>query len=309
MNFNKDTIIKIIKLGRPMFLFDGFLLFLIGTLFAILFNAQFDLTKFLMGYCVLLLCHLAVHYSNDYYDSKTDTFFGPSPVSGGSGILIDNPELKQFSKYFAIFLNISSIALAGIFTVIFAYPIGFFLLAVFGNFLAWFYTAPPIKLAYRRLGELSNALYGILLPCAGFFTLMGTLTVPFLIFTIPLAFSRLVLTNSANTPDMEGDKLGGKITLVVEKGRKFGFKLIAVSAVFMTLSFILIPLTGLFPSLMNFNVLVLISLVPLGLALLGYIKMPLDRESATKYATFNIQSIFLLGILINSYFAYLVFLK
>ncbi|WP_414469113.1 prenyltransferase [Methanobacterium sp. ACI-7] len=309
MKYDRDNVSKIIKLGRPMFLFDGFLLFLIGALFAVLFNAQFDLTKFLMGYGVLLLCHLAVHYGNDYYDSKTDSFFGPSPVSGGSGVLIDNPELKQFSKNFAIFLNISSITLAAIFMFIYSYPVGFFLLAVFGNLLAWFYTAPPIKLAYRRLGELSNALYGVLLPSAGFFTLMGYLSIPFLIFTIPLAFSRLVLTNSANTPDMEGDRLGGKITLVVAKGREFGFKLITISTVFMTLSFMLIPLTGFFPSLMNFNVLVLISLVPLGLAILGYIKMPLERESATKYATFNIQSIFLLGILINSYFAYLIFFK
>ncbi|MBU4536261.1 MAG: prenyltransferase [Euryarchaeota archaeon] len=307
MNYDRNTLLKIIKLGRPMFLLDGFLLFLIGALLAVLFNAQFDLAKFLMGYGVLLLCHLAVHYSNDYYDSKTDSFFGPSPVSGGSGVLLNNPELKEFSKYFAIILNVSSIALAAIFMFIYSYPAGFFLLAVFGNVLAWFYTAPPIKLAYNRLGELSNALYGILLPSAGFFTLMGSLTIPFLIFTIPLVFSRLVLTNSANTPDMEGDKLGGKITLVVAKGREFGFKLIAISAIFMTLSFMLIPLTGFFYSLINFNVLVLISLVPLGLAILGYIKMPLDRKTATKFATLNIQSILLLGILINSYFVYLIF--
>lgn len=143
MNYNLDTIVKIIKLGRPMFLFDGFLLFVIGALLAVIFNAEFNLSKFLFGYSILLLCHLAVHYSNDYYDSKTDKFFGPSPISGGSGILIENPELKEFSKYFAVLLNFSSVALAAVFTVIYSYTIGFFLLALFGNLLAWFYTAPP----------------------------------------------------------------------------------------------------------------------------------------------------------------------
>lgn len=83
MNYGRDTLIKIIKLGRPMFLFDGFLLFLIGALLAVIFNAEFSLSKFIMGYSILLLCHRAVYYSNDYYDSKTDSFFGPSPVLGG----------------------------------------------------------------------------------------------------------------------------------------------------------------------------------------------------------------------------------
>lgn len=54
-----------------------------------------------------------------------------------------------------------------------------------------------------------------------FFIIMGTITTPFLIFTISLAFLRLI--NSANTPDMEGDKLGGKITLIVARWRGFGF--------------------------------------------------------------------------------------
>ena len=189
MKINGDTLIKIIKLGRPMFLFDGFLLFVMGALLAVIFNAEFSLAKFVMGYSILLLCHLAVHYSNDYYDFKTDSLSGTSTVSAGSGILIENPELKQFSKRFAIALNLLSVILAAAFIVIFSYPIEFFLLAVFGNFLAWFYTAPPLKLAYNRLGEFSIALNGVLLPSAGYFTLLGMLTIAMLIFTIPLAFS------------------------------------------------------------------------------------------------------------------------
>ncbi|MGB9978239.1 prenyltransferase [Methanobacterium sp.] len=306
MKINGDTLIKIIKLGRPMFLFDGFLLFIMGTLLAILFNAEFSLTKFIMGYSILLLCHMAVHYSNDYYDFKTDSLSGPSTVSAGSGILPENPQLKEFSKRFAVVLIFLSVGLAAVFTVIFSYPIEFLLLAVFGNFLAWFYTAPPLKLAYNRLGEFSNALYGILLPSAGFFTLMGSLTVPMLLFTVPLAFSRLFLTNSANIPDMEGDKLGGKITLVVANGRKFGFKFIGISAFMMTISFGLISFTGFYPSILNFKVLTFISLIPLSLGLIGLLKMPSDRELATKYATFNIKSIFLIGLLINSYFIFLI---
>ncbi len=306
MKIDGDALIKIIKLGRPMFLLDGFLLFIMGALLAVILNAEFNSAKFIMGYSILFTCHLAVHYSNDYYDFKTDSLSGPSTVSAGSGVLVKNPQLKQFSKVFAIVLNLLSVTLAALFTIVFYYPVEFFLLAVFGNFLAWFYTAPPLKLAYNRLGEFSNMLYGILLPSAGFFTLMGTLTIPMLIFTIPLAFSRLFLTNSANIPDMEGDMLGGKITLIVANGRRFGFKFIGISAFMMTLSFALISFTGLYPQALNFKVLTFISLIPLSLGILGLLKMPLERESATKYATFNIKSIFLIGLLINSYFVFLI---
>ena len=306
MKKDLDTVLKIIRLGRPLFLFDGFLLFAMGALLALIFNAELNLSKFIMGYSILLLCHLAVHYSNDYYDFKTDSLSGPSTISAGSGVLPENPELRRFSKLFAIVLIFSSIILAAAFTVVFSYPAEFFLLAVFGNFLAWFYTAPPLKLAYNRLGEFSNGLYGILLPSAGFFALMGTLTLPMLIFTVPLAFSRLFLTNSANIPDMEGDKLGGKITLVAANGRKFGFKFIGISAVMMTLSFALISFTGLYPEVLNFKVLTFISLIPLSLGIIELLKMPSDRELATKYATFNIKSIFLIGLLINSYFVFLI---
>lgn len=77
----------------------------------------------------------------------------------------------------------------------------------------------------------------------------------------------------------------------------------------MTFSFIFVPFTELFPSIIDFKVLIFISLIPLSLGILGLIKMPLDRKLATKYATYNIKSIFLVAILINSYFTYLILLN
>lgn len=305
-NVRRNTLLNIIKLGRPQFLVGGFLLFSVGALLALLFNAEFILGKFVLGYSILFLAHLSVHYSNDYFDVKTDAFGDPTAISGGSGILVKNPELKPFSKWFALSLMSLSMIFAAVFTVVFSYTIWFFLFVLFGNLLAWFYSAPPVKLVYRRLGEISTALTGFILPGMGYFTFKGTIDLPFLIFALPLVFLQLFFIISVEMPDMEGDKLGGKRTLVVSRGREFGFKLILISAILVTLSFLLISFTGFYPSTMDFRILSLISLIPLSIGAFEVVKKPLDKEAATKFSSLNVASLFLVVILMDIYFIYLL---
>ncbi len=306
MNYNTDTIIKIIKLGRPQYLAGNFLLFTMGALLAVLLNAEFVLSKFILGYAILFTAHLSVHYSNDYFDFEVDHYTQPSAISGGSGVLVENPELKEFSKWFSLLIMGISISLAAAFTFIFNYPITFFLFLLFGNLLAWFYTAPPIKLVYRRLGEVANIIAVIIFLGTGYFALMGTLDLPFFIFSIPVIFLQIIFINSFEIPTMEGDKLGNKITWIVIKGREFGFKLNLIAALLATISFFLIQYTGVFPPSIDFRVLGFVSLISLTLGIIGMIKKPFDMESATKFATFNIAALFLMSFLIDIYFIYLL---
>lgn len=146
-----DKLIKIIKLGRFQFIFGGFLYFCIGALFAIILNAQFALDKFLLGYAIFLMAHLSMHYSNDYFDLEADKYGKPSEFAGVSGILIENPELKSFAKWFSITLLCLSLVFAALFVLTFSYSMLFFLFVLFGNLLAFFYAAPPIRLSYNGL--------------------------------------------------------------------------------------------------------------------------------------------------------------
>jgi 1,4-dihydroxy-2-naphthoate octaprenyltransferase len=278
-----------------------------GAMLAILFNAEFVLSKFILGYSILFTAHLAVHYSNDYFDVKVDKYSESNAISGGGrGILVKNPELMGLSKTLALILSTLSLVIAAIFTIIFTYPLSFFLFFLFGNLLAWFYTAPPIKLVYRRLGEISNIIAVVIFLGAGFFTLMGTLTIPFFIFAIPIIFLQIIFINSFEIPDMEGDKLGGKITWIVSWGREFGFKLVLLSGLLATISFLIIPFTHLYPSSINFSVLVIISLISLSLGIIELIIKPFDKLSATKFATINVASLFIISILIDGYFIYIL---
>lgn len=306
INYNKDTLIKIVKLGRPQFTFGVLMYFLIGTLFAVLLNAQFDLTKVIWGFLILFAANLATHYSNDYFDFEVDKHGTVTPFSGGSGILVKNPELKELSKKLAYFFIGLSILLGAGFTVYYSFPISFFLFVLFGNALVWFYSAPPIKLAYRKMGEIGNLINGFIMPGAGYFVTMGTIDLPFVIFSIPFLFLQFMFTLGVEIPDVEGDKLGGKITWIVSKGREFGFKLIGISASLATISFMIIPLTNLFPQIIDFRILTLISLIPLSLGLYSFWKRPVDKKTGTKLAILNVGSLFAVLILTNAYFIYLL---
>lgn len=304
--YDWGKIFKIIKLGKPQFTFGIFLYFCAGAFLAILLNAEFVLNKFIFGYIVLFLASMAIHYGNDYFDYELDKYGKPTPFTGGSGILVENPDLRGISKNLSIMFICLSLIAGTVFTIIYSYPLSFLLFVAFGNFLVWFYAAPPIKLSYRRLGELSNTFNGFLLPAMGYFVVMGTLDIRFLIFSIPFLFLQLLFTVGVEIPDLEGDKLGGKITWIVSKGREFGFNLLAISGFMVTISFLLIPYTNLFSSSINFRVLALISLLPLSLAIIGLIKKPIEKEPATKLATINVATVFVALILIDCYLAYVV---
>ena len=269
-------------------------------------NGQFVLYKVIWGFLILFTANLATHYSNDYFDFDVDKYGTVTPFSGGSGILVKNPELKELSKKLAYFFIGLSILIGAAFTIYFSYPISFFVFVLFGNALVWFYSAPPIKLAYNGLGEIGNLINGFIMPGAGYFVTMGTIDLTFIIFCIPILFLQLMFSVGVEIPDLEGDKMGGKITWIVSKGREFGFKIMGISVLLATISFLIIPLTNLFPQIIDFRVLALISLIPLSLGLYAFWKRPVEKKPATKLAILNIGSLFAVWILINSYFIYLL---
>lgn len=303
---NLKDLFKFIKLGKPQFAVGLFFYFSLGALLAILLGAEFNITKFILGFVIIFFSTWAVHYHNDYYDFKADHFVTPTAISGGSGVLIEHPEWKNSSKYMAISLISIAIAVSVVFTLLFDYQLTFILFVVFANTLAWIYAAPPFKLSYRGLGEFGNTAIGLLFPGLGFFALMGTLTLPFIVFAVPMLFLQMLFTMSVEIPDMEGDKAGGKKTWIATQGRRFGFKIIAVSGLLTTTSFLILNYTNLFPTIIDFRLIAAISSILLILGIIGLIENPEDKLTATKFCIYNLAGIFAVVILINIYFISLI---
>ena len=299
-NYNMKHLLKFIKLGKPQFAVGLFFYFSLGALLGVLFNDQFVLSKFILGFAIIFLSTWAVHYHNDYFDFDSDQYGIPTAISGGSGVLIEHPEWRNKSKIMGITLIGLAIAISALLTYLFSYPITFVLFVIIANLIAWVYAAPPFKLSYRGLGEFGNTAIGLLFPGLGYFAIIGTLNLPFFIFAIPIL--QIIFINSFEIPDMEGDRLGGKMTWIASKGRKFGFQIIAISGILATISFLLLSYTNLFPAIIDFRIIAVISLIPMSLGVIELIKNPNDKATATKFCIYNLAGIFITVILINLYF-------
>jgi 1,4-dihydroxy-2-naphthoate octaprenyltransferase len=276
-------LINLLRVARPQFLIAGLALFVFGVSWAVLLGAPFSLSKILLGYLVLLPAHLSVSYSNDYFDVDVDKYNKPTFFSGGSGVLVDQPGLRKPAQWTAITLILCSLALGVVFQIVYSFSFWFSGIVVLGNLLGWFYSAPPFRLVYRGLGELSMMFsIGLLIPGMGYLVAGGQMNQNGLLFSLPLMLYGLAFILTVEIPDMEADRLGNKRTWVARKGRVFGFIMITASFLLATLFFLCFPwLTArIYP--VDFRFLGLLSLLPLGASCSGMLRRPVEKRSSTR---------------------------
>jgi 1,4-dihydroxy-2-naphthoate polyprenyltransferase len=281
-------------------LLSGLALFVFGV----------SLAMILLGYLVLLPAHLSISYSNDYFDVDVDKYDKPTFFSGGSGILVAHPELRKPAQWIAITLIFFSLVFGLVFQIVYSLEMGFICFVLLGNLVGWFYSAPPIRLAYRGLGELSMMLsIGLLIPGLGYLVTRGPMNQDEFLFIAPLMLYGLAFILTVEIPDMEADRLGNKRTWVARKGRGFGFTVIAASLLCATLFFLCFPWLRprIYP--LDFHVLGILSLIPLAAGCFGMLKRPVDKQSATRVVTGIMISLATFCILADGYLIYLAFTR
>lgn len=296
MNLNQFMLL--VKLGRLHFVVAGFLIYLVGVLLAVVLFNQFSWERFIWGYAVLLPAHLMVNYSNDYFDVEVDRYSKPTPFSGGSGVLVNHPELKNFTKYFSISLLLASLIIGFAFSYVFSSPV-FLLLTVAGNLLGWFYTAPPIRFSYRGWGEVATVLSGFLMAGLGFTAIIGVINIQFILFSIPIMFLYVMFILSVETPDMDTDRMGGKNTFLVRFGRTRALVLMVVACAFASTSFLVLPQDLFYP--INLYVITLISTVPLASAVLALLYRKKSIKVLNENVNRNVRALMVFVALVNLY--------
>ena len=140
---------KLLRVGRLQFLIPGLTLFVFGALLAVRLDAPFSMPRLVLGYLVILPAQLSVHYSNDYFDVAVDKPGGATPFSGGSGVLVEHPELRKPAMWIAVALIGCSLGTGLAFMWAYAYSFRMFGFVVIGNLLGWCYSAPPFRLSSR----------------------------------------------------------------------------------------------------------------------------------------------------------------
>lgn len=187
-----------------------------GTLLSIHINGYFLFVNFVLMITVGIGLHIAVNVYNDIYDTiqGTDTVnVHRNESSGGSGVLQSHPELM--GKMFFIARAALVVALIATVLLLFFIEAGLrphlIILFLTSAFFSKYYTAPPFKLAYRGLGEVSVWLafgpMAILIAAVsqniGFH--------PTIVALMPITgLSTLSILLAGQMIDLEADKKGGK---------------------------------------------------------------------------------------------------
>lgn len=219
----KRKIIPWIKAIRLQFYPMTFFAYSVGAFAAARLGYEFDIIVFLMGYIVLFLFEIVVVFNNEYHDKETDKLNDSySTFSGGSRVLVDNlisdDEINKATKK----LSFISIAVAGL--TAYLSETSFFIAALLFAvvfFIAISYTAPPLKLSYKGLGEITVGFtHSFAMIVCGFVFQGGSVgSVYPWILGLPLFLSILPAIIMAGVPDYFADKQAGKGTLAVRLGK------------------------------------------------------------------------------------------
>ncbi len=225
-------------------------------------GATISLPALIWGQVAITSIQLMTHYSNEYFDQEIDRA-NPTPTfwAGGSRILVESRLPAKVSLYTSLaFMGIALIAVFMLIRIVLPNYISIILILL-GLFLAWEYSAPPLRLHSRGLGEITVGLIvPVLTPLVGYTLQQGFLTHLPILSVIPLFFLQIAMAITINLPDAVGDKITGKKTLVIGLGSYAAMKLYIFLLVLVYLSFPLLLLFGI-PTTV-----VLLCLLPLPLA-------------------------------------------
>ena len=288
----------ILRLARLHFLVLGFLLYLLGYLIAIQAGTQHNLTKFLFGYIVFGTAHISVSFSNNYFDQKADKNSYQTPFSGGSKVLDKHPELQKITLNIAIALLLISLVTNIIFTITYNYTLLFTIFVITGGLLGYFYTANPVQLAYKGLGEIATMLgVGLFMTGMGYFVARGQLTNNFFIFAIPLTIYGLFFIITVELPDKKSDTLANKKTIVVKYGERIAKQIAFLATLTATTYFIIMATLKIAYSTVDWAPFITFSILPLFTSMISIIKIKNNQESLTKQVMLNITSLTLFATL------------
>ncbi len=194
-----------------------------GAILAYRETGHISWLRFILTIVGLVAAHAGANLSNDYFDFRLGADLNNpnrNKFSGGSPHIVEGREKARTFLFFglasfAVALG-CGLALAWIVDRGIGPVIG---LAALGFALAFFYTAPPLKLVYHGWGEPAIFVAFGLLPVLGaYYVQTGALSAWPLIAGLPLSFLITNILWINEFPDYASDRDAGKRHLVVRLG-------------------------------------------------------------------------------------------
>ncbi|MDP9244150.1 MAG: prenyltransferase, partial [Chloroflexota bacterium] len=207
----------ILRTTRLPFLSATIIPVLLGILIAVRHGA-FDIWLALLTLLGASLAHLAINVTNDIFDTLSGADaanINPTQFSGGSRVLIY--DLLTLRQLVTVALSLfAGAAAVGLLLVWLTGSQTLLLIGIAGIAVGVAYTAPPLKLVYRGLGEIAVALgFGPIMLLGAYVVQTGRLALePFVVsITVGILVALILYVNEI--PDRTGDAAAGKRTLPV----------------------------------------------------------------------------------------------
>ena len=219
--FEHSKLIELFHASRPKFLVASAAPILVGSFLGYATVGSFNWLLFVLALLGIMAIHSGANMANDFFDHLSGNDWAnknPTPFSGGSryiqeGIL--SPKAILLTALLALAVG----SAMGVVIIILTESLFILILGLIGLLGGFFYTAPPLKLGYRCIGELVIALLFGIFPVYGSYYLQTEVidAIPLLpAFIVGILIFLVILVNEF--PDLKADAAVNKRTLVVRLG-------------------------------------------------------------------------------------------
>ncbi len=219
----KDFIKKWIKAIRAPFFTASAIPVLVGSALAWNMTGKFSLSKFILVLAGVPLFNAGTNLANDYYDHKTgndEINTRVTPFSGGSRV-IQNGVIPPKHMLIGSFLFFGLGSIIGLYLNVVTPGNLILYLGIFGLLTGFFYTAAPVLIGYRGIGEFVVGLnLGTLTIIGAYYVQAHSLSWSAFWISLPIGFLVTAILYINQFPDYEADKAVNKRHLVVILGKR-----------------------------------------------------------------------------------------
>jgi 1,4-dihydroxy-2-naphthoate polyprenyltransferase len=204
--------------SRPQFLTASISPVLVGSSLGFAIAGTFNWPLFLLALFGMMALHAGANIANDYFDSLSGNDWANknvTPFSGGRQFIQQNilsPKITLAAALFCLALG----ATLGLAILYLTHSLFILILGLVGLLGGFFYTAPPVKLGYRGVGEIAIAfLFGILPVYGSYYLQTGLIDIIPLPAACVVGILIFLIIFVNEFPDLPADATVNKKTLIV----------------------------------------------------------------------------------------------
>ncbi len=219
--FEYSKLITLFYASRPKFLVASAAPVLVGSCLGYATVGSFNWQLFILALLGIMAIHSGANMANDYFDHLSGNDWAnknPTPFSGGSRYIQDgilSPKAILLTALVALTVG----SAVGVIIILLTRSVFILALGLVDLLGGFFYTAPPVKLGYRCVGEFVIALLFGLFPLYGSYYLQTQVidAIPLLpACVVGILIFLVIFVNEF--PDLQADAAVNKRTLVVRFG-------------------------------------------------------------------------------------------